>query len=85
MAFILNGLVVVFLFLLIYRRNTKNVVEVLSLLWLKSIVAIVALYLMQFISSSYGLFIPINLFTVSVIMLFNVPGIVGLGMLYKLI
>lgn len=85
MAFILNGVICIVLFLLIYKRNKRGVVEVLSLLWLKSIVVVVVLYLIQFITSSYGIFIPINLFTVSVVLLFNFPGIIGLGILYKLI
>lgn len=81
----INGIVVLFVFLLIYRKKSKSVVEILSLLWLKSIMVVVILYVVQLVASSYGLFIPINFFTVSVMLLFNIPGLLGLSILYKLL
>ena len=85
MLFIINGAICLLLFLLIYRKKTKGIVELLSILWLKSIIVVVVLYIVQLALSSYGLFIPINLFTISILLLFNVPGLIGLGVLYQLI
>lgn len=85
LTYIVNGVIVLLVFLLIYRKKSKSVVELLSLLWLKSIVVVVVLYFIQLFTSTYGIFIPINLFTVSVMVIFNIPGLVGLTVLYKLI
>ena len=85
MLLMANVVVCVVLFFLIYRKKTSNLFEMMSLFWLKSIITIVVLYLLQLAVSPYGVFIPINLFTFTVALLFRIPGLIGLGILFKFI
>ena len=74
-------LVLLFLFLLKKKGLLGELFERVALFWFKVAVAVVVLFLGNLFLSNYGLFVPINLFSIITLSLLGIPGALCISLL----
>lgn len=74
-------IVLLFLFLLKKEGLLGKLFERIALFWFKVALAVVVLFLGNFFLSSYGLFVPINLFSILTLTLLGLPGVLCISFL----
>ena len=73
-------LAVLFLFLL-KKKKLGKIFEYFALFWFKVVVAVIVLFVGNMILNSYGLMVPINVFSILTLTILGVPGAVCLSFL----
>lgn len=70
---------------MIHKLSNKSIVETIAKFWFKLACSIFLLYILQLILSKYGVFIPINPFTILVVIILGIPGYLLVGIVFYLV
>ena len=74
-------IVLLFLFLLKKEGLLGKLFERIALFWFKVAIAVVVLFVGNLFLSNYGLFVPINLFSIITLSILGLPGAICISLL----